>query len=128
MQWLAFALRGTDALTNPHTAKEQDEVFAIVISALLQSFLMVVSWVYVIDNCERVAKQLEAAAPQGRSDAEANGTGAPASAQTRRAAPASTCKQRKFPGQAGCECTCTAIYAVAVPLRCPPRLAHAGSS
>ena len=63
MQWLGFALRGTDALQQPATERQADEVFALVASALVQSFIMVISWVYIVDSCEAVAKRLEEAAP-----------------------------------------------------------------
>jgi hypothetical protein len=69
-EWLAFALRGADFLDNPATEVQQDEVFALILSALVQSFLMVVSWTYVMDNSERVARQLDAAAPRARAAAD----------------------------------------------------------
>ena len=63
VNWLLFALQGADALEDPVTERQQDENVALIVSALLQSMLLVISVVYILDNTEAVAKQLEALAP-----------------------------------------------------------------
>jgi hypothetical protein len=61
-EWLALALQGTD-VNNPVSERQADEIFALVLSALTQSALMVIACVHIIDHSEAIAKQLDALAP-----------------------------------------------------------------
>lgn len=72
-QWLFLILQGSDALDNPRTERQQDELFGLLVSALVQSMLLVVAVVYILDNTENVAKQLEALAPGAQEAALADG-------------------------------------------------------
>jgi hypothetical protein len=67
--WLALAMQGTEALERPETERQRTEVYVLIMSALAQSFVLVVSWVYVMDNSEVVAKHLEAVAPENQTAA-----------------------------------------------------------
>lgn len=59
-------MQGTRAFAEPETERQKAEVYLLIMSALAQSFILVVSWVYVMDNSELVAKHLEAVAPENQ--------------------------------------------------------------
>lgn len=67
MFWISYALdtdRSYQSDPENPGEKEQEEIFVLLLSALLQAFLYIMAAVYVVDNAEYVAKRLEAAAPR----------------------------------------------------------------
>lgn len=71
--WLALLLRGQRGIDRPDE-RQQEEIYVYLVSGLIQSGILVISWVHIMDSSEAVAKRLEAQAPGA---AASRPTGAP---------------------------------------------------